>query len=73
MITENDINAEVIKLNKSAEKYGRNYEYKKGRNSIWGLFDVHNETYKPVYSSSTSAGFYAYVSLLKNLFEQGKI
>lgn len=72
MITESDIKAEVVKLNESAEKYGRNYEYKKGERGMWGLFDVHENVYKPIYASTTSAGFYAYISLLKNLFQQGK-
>jgi hypothetical protein len=72
MIDENDIRSEVTKLNESAGKYGRNYEYKKGENGLWGLFDVHGNVYKPIYASSTPAGFYAYISLLKNLFQQGK-
>lgn len=76
MITEGDITKELGVLNEIACDYGRNYEYKKGENegkTIWGLFDVHDNNYKPIYCAGTSAGFFAYISLLKNLYKSGKI
>lgn len=73
MITENDIKGEVIKLNEASKKYNRNYEHRKGNDDSWALFDVQNNSYKPVYYSTTSAGLFAYVSLLKNLYLEGKI
>jgi hypothetical protein len=73
MITEFDITLEMGMLNKASKKFKRKYEYKKGRDGTWGLFDVHENSYRPVYMSTTPAGFFAYVSLLKNLYEQGKI
>ena len=74
MINESDIIIEVDKLNESAKKFGKTYEYHKGKEGQWGLFDVHDENvYRPVYMSTTPAGFFAYVNLLKNLFDKGKI
>lgn len=76
MITENDISVELKALNDVAAEYGRNYEYRKGDNdgqSVWGLFDVHDEVYKPIYCAGTASGFFAYVSLLKNIYKKGMI
>jgi hypothetical protein len=73
MITEFDITAEMHELNSLSKKMGREYEHRKGNDGTWGLFDVHDNSYRPVYMSKTSAGFFAYVSLLKNLYKQGKI
>ena len=73
MITENDIKKEVQALNDVAGDYGRNYEYHMGKDNLIGLFDVHDEVYKPIYCSKTTAGFFAYVSLLKNIFKRGMI
>ena len=73
MITENDIQKEVQALNDVACDYGRNYEYRMGKDSLIGLFDVHEGVYKPIYCSKTTAGFFAYVSLLKNIFKRGMI
>lgn len=73
MITENDIKKEVQALNDVAGAYGRNYEYRMGMDGLIGLFDVHGDVYKPIYCSNTTAGFFSYVSLLKNIFKKGKI
>ncbi len=73
MITENDIQKEVQALNDVAGDYGRNYEYRMGKDNFIGLFDVHDGVYKPIYCSKTTAGFFAYVSLLKNIFKRGMI
>lgn len=73
MITENDIKNEVKALNDVAFDYGRNYEYRMGKDNLIGLFDVHDGVYKPIYCSKTTAGFFAYVSLLKNIFKRGMI
>ena len=73
MIPENDIQKEVQALNDVAGDYGRNYEYRMGKDNFIGLFDVHDGVYKPIYCSKTTAGFFAYVSLLKNIFKRGMI
>lgn len=73
MITEEDIKKEVVKLNEASKRLDRNYEYKKGKDGMWGLFDVHGDTYKPVYAAGNEAGFFAYVSLLKNLYLGNKM
>lgn len=74
MINEFDITLEMHKLNEAAKKFEKTYEHRKGKDGQWGLFEVHDENvYRPVYMSTTSAGFFAYVNLLKNLFEKGKI
>lgn len=74
MITESDIKLEMDKLNTAASKFEKVYEHKKGKDGNWGLFEVHDENvYRPVYLSTTSAGFFAYVNLLKNLYEKGKM
>lgn len=68
MITETDIKKEVELLNEAAKRLERNYEYRKGQDGMWGLFDVHENSYKPVYAANTPSGFFAYVSLLKNIY-----
>jgi len=74
MITEFDITLEMNELNKASKKFEKVYEHRKGKDGNWGLFEVHDENvYRPVYVSSTPAGFFAYVSLLKNLYNKGKI
>lgn len=74
MITEFDITLEMNELNKASKDFGKVYEHRKGKDGNWGLFEVHDENvYRPVYVSSTPAGFFAYVSLLKNLYNKGKI
>lgn len=74
MITENDIKLEMGRLNAAASKFEKVYEYKKGKDGNWGLFEVHDDNvYRPVYLATTSAGFFAYINLLKNLFERGKV
>ena len=77
MITEQDIANEVKALNDIANKLDKSYEYKRGNNGQWALFDVkelnENSVYRPVYLSDTPAGFFAYVSLLKNIYKKGNI
>ena len=74
MITEFDIALEMHELNKASKKFGKVYERRKGKDGKWGLFEVHDgNVYRPVYMSSTTAGFFAYISLLKNLYNKGKI
>jgi hypothetical protein len=74
MISENDIKLELDKLNDAAKDFDKVYEYRKGKDGNWALFEVHDENvYRPVYLSKTSAGFFAYISLLKNLYNRGKI
>lgn len=74
MIKESEILTEVDKLNSVAKKLSKNYEYRKGNDGTFGLFEVHDSNvYRPVYMSKTSSGFFAYVNLLKNLYEKGKI
>lgn len=74
MITENDIKLELDKLNDAAKDFDKAYEYRKGKDGNWALFEVHGENvYRPVYLSKTSAGFFAYISLLKNLYNRGKV
>ena len=74
MITENDIKLEMDKLNTAASKFDKVYEYRKGTEGKWGLFEVHDDNvFRPVYMATTTAGFFAYINLLKNLFERGKV
>jgi hypothetical protein len=74
MISENDIKLELDKLNDAAKDFDKVYEYRRGKVGNWALFEVHDENvYRPVYLSKTSAGFFAYISLLKNLYNRGKI
>jgi hypothetical protein len=74
MITEFDITVEMDRLNAAAKKFEKVYEHKKGNDGKWGLFEVHDENvYRPVYMSTTNSGFFAYINLLKNLFEKGKV
>ena len=74
MISENDIKLELGKLNDAAKDFDKAYEYRKGNDGNWALFEVHDDNvYRPVYLATTSAGFFAYVSLLKNLYNRGKI
>ena len=72
MITESDIKIEIQALNDAAAKYGKTYTYQMGKNNYIGLFDIQGDTYRPVYCASTTAGFFAYVSLLKNIYRRNK-
>ena len=73
MISESDIKLEVSALNKAAKKYGKKYTHQMGDKGYIGLFEVNGNVYRPVYCSKTTAGFFAYVSLLKNLYNRRKI
>ena len=73
MITEDDIKKEVQALNDAANGYGRSYEYRMGEDDLIGIFDVHEDTYKPIYCSKTTTGYFAYVSLLKKKKKKGMI
>lgn len=73
MIVESDIRRELEKLNAASAKFEKTYDCKEGNNGSWGLFDVKENVYRPVYMADTPSGFFAYVNLLKNLYEKGKI
>ena len=68
MVTDEEIKKEVSALNEAASGFDRNYEYHKGNNGSYALFDVQGSNYKPVYLSSTPAGLFSYISLLKNIY-----
>ena len=73
MITENDIKLETDALNSAAKKYDKVYLYRKGNDGTWALFSTHDNVYRPVYLAINTAGLFAYISLLKNIYLQGKV
>ncbi len=69
MVTDENIEREVKLLNEAASRINRGlYEYRKGDDGSLCLFNVKEDTYRPVWLSKDKNLFFAYISLLKKIY-----